>query len=797
MGALQLTVEWLQAGGSPRFPSTPKQRVGLVKVSSVINPGTGAVRVGIWMAAIAGVCLAPGGLGADSDLARATDTILVTSDHGEKALATTPAAVSVVSGDDLRQLNVDRLDDIHGLVPGLTVSKNDGAGRVVAIRGVGWETAQNLSTQPGVLLYVDGVYVVNPLAVGIDLESIGRVEVFRGPQGTRFGQSAIGGAIHLVTKAPQINHPSTAASLALGSYHRLDAGVATNLAPSPELALRLSGRWLQRNGYAEIHNAALRGFDLDEADSLTGRLGLRWEPAPNWSFTLSGWAYATDHHGAAQRHIEDPSGDPRRLTQDFPSHFELDSRRAAATIDWTATDSVLVQSISSWQRLYKSQSVDGDRLTEDLTAVDLTGFGPASFDLLPIWDNNSRAVSQELSVIGAGGEVDWVAGIYLLDHRNENFFVELIGPAPMSQFAAQIAAPGPDTLPPFQTPLEFVEDRTVDRADGAVYGQTSLPLRPSLELTLGGRWQRDRARDRTTQFWFIDSKQRIEDSHLTWRLGLAKTLGDSHLVFGSIASGWRNGGLNPGALIGGALDVPPVFEPEEVTTVELGYRGSPLDRAQVAVIAFASDYRNYQFIQEDPVPFSAGTGNIPEVTIRGLEAEVGWPISARLELAASAAWLDGSIDTPISTLDVVDFLHSGIGRFTPDAVQQRAALRANLDDNLPPKVPDVTARVSLVHRQPTVNEGMVISRLDLMHRGEYQYRVFNNSLTDTVPDYTIATLSAGYRPASDRWRAELTISNLVDRDGVNSRFTNPFGLHTTSEELIPPREIVTRLSLNL
>ena len=66
-----------------------------------------------------------------------------------------------MSGEDFERSNITRLDNFNAYVPGLSVTKNDGAGRVVSIRGVGWETAQNLSTQPSVLLYMDGIYIAS------------------------------------------------------------------------------------------------------------------------------------------------------------------------------------------------------------------------------------------------------------------------------------------------------------------------------------------------------------------------------------------------------------------------------------------------------------------------------------------------------------------------------------------------------------------------------------------------------------------------------------------------------------
>ena len=87
------------------------------------------------------------------------DEITVTARKQEVDLQEAPVAVSVVSGTDFERANIVKLDNLNGYVPGLMITKNDGAGRVVSIRGVGWETAQNLSTQPSILVYLDGVYL--------------------------------------------------------------------------------------------------------------------------------------------------------------------------------------------------------------------------------------------------------------------------------------------------------------------------------------------------------------------------------------------------------------------------------------------------------------------------------------------------------------------------------------------------------------------------------------------------------------------------------------------------------------
>ena len=118
------------------------------------------------------------------DDATKIDEIIVTAQRRQVDIQEAAIAVSVLSGEAFDKSNITRLDNFNGYVPGLTIAKNDGAGRVVSIRGVGWETAQNLSTQPSVLMYVDGVYMANPLSMGTDLGDLERIEVFRGPQGT-------------------------------------------------------------------------------------------------------------------------------------------------------------------------------------------------------------------------------------------------------------------------------------------------------------------------------------------------------------------------------------------------------------------------------------------------------------------------------------------------------------------------------------------------------------------------------------------------------------------------------------
>jgi iron complex outermembrane recepter protein len=723
------------------------------------------------------------------------EEVVVTARKQQVNLQDAPIAISVISGDDFKRSNIEKLDDFNGYVPGLTIAKNDGAGRVVSIRGVGWETAQNLSTQPSVLVYIDGIYVANPLAIGTDIGDIERVEVFRGPQGTEFGQGATGGAINLVMKKPTTEEVEGHLALGIGNYNTIKAQGALNIPLSDNLAIRGSLQKYQHDGFAEIEGGALDGYELDDADSLTAKLSLYWEPTENMSVLLSGFRSDSDNNGAAQKNVDDPLSDPRKLSQDFPSTYAIVNDLYSATVRWETDSGITVSWLTGYQELEKEQTVDGDRLTEALASYNITGFSTANWDVLSFWDNESSSFTQELNVIFNGDQLDWVVGAYYLDHENFNHFLEATGPSPFSDSIDALANPSVDTLPPFASVLNFVEARTVTREDSAVYGQLTYRLNDVFAVTGGVRYQKEDQTDESLQFFTIASTQKSNDDAVTWKIGVDMNLTETNLVYGLVSTGWKNGGTNPGAL-NGAQQTPLEFDAAEVTSYEIGSKNDLAEgRGRVNVVAFFNQYDNMQFMQEDPTPFAGGTGNIPKTEIYGIESEFNWAFDEQWQLGGHLTWLDGEFTEDYYALDVVDFREAlvpfQVGLFT----EQGAALRTllgqttNLKGNTPPKLVDISARIGLSNTM-NLGEGILTSRIDYIYRGEYQYRVFNNSLVDTVPSYDIVNVSLHYEPMNSNYELSLNASNIFDEDGVNSRFSNPFGVLTTSEEYIPPRQVI-------
>jgi iron complex outermembrane receptor protein len=721
------------------------------------------------------------------------EEITVTARKRAVEIQKAPVAISAIDSEDLEHAAVTKLDDFNGYVPGLSISKNDGAGRVAAIRGVGWETAQNLATQPSVLVYLDGVYLANPLSMGLDFGELERIEVLRGPQGTEFGQGTTGGTINLMTRKPQTGQPSGALDLQTGSYGLVAGRGSVNLSSDERFALFASAQKRQRDGFAEIKGGALDGYELDDADATTAHVSATWNPNDRVTTRLSGFWQDSDQNGAAQKHLDDPNPNARELTQDYPGTFSLYNQSLSATVQWQTPLGFTVTSLTGFQELEKEQTLDGDRLTSDLVSTNLTGFAPANFDLLLYWDNNSEAFSQEINVTAGGERLDWVVGAYYLDHENFNDFLEAVGPGSSSDFQDQLDNPSAETLPPFQPPLEFVETRTVTRRDSALYGQLTYRFSDRAAFTFGGRYQRDKATNVSSQFWSADRTRVLEDDVFTWKAGIDVSLDDGHLLYGLVSTGWKNGGTNSGGF-SGALDVPSIFEPEEVTALEIGSKNTFAgNRMRFNAVVYYYDYENYQFIQEDPVPFLGGAGNIPSVSMYGLETDFQWLLSDRWRLDGQVSFSDGEIDSDLLVLDTVDFLNSGFGRFTSTGVSDRAGLRVNLRGNTPPKMIKQSTRLSLNYNHPFDSGTLFSSGIDYIYRGEFQYRVFNHPDVDTVPSYNIVNIFIQLDFSNRPLTVSLNVSNILDKDGVNSRFSNPYGLHTTSEEFISPRQLIARI----
>jgi iron complex outermembrane receptor protein len=212
--------------------------------------------------------------------AGALEEIVVTARKREESLQDTPISITSFSGAALAQQHVDRLDGVAAATPNLifdTGTSFSGAASAAAvyIRGIG-QLDFTLNSEPGVGIYVDGVYVATSIGSVLDLIEIDRVEILRGPQGTLFGRNTIGGAINVITRLPDDTLHGDL-KVTAGAYDRIDVHGSVNVPITDTLFASVAAATYNRDGFVDAPNTP-DGEDLGDVNRDAVRAALRFVP---------------------------------------------------------------------------------------------------------------------------------------------------------------------------------------------------------------------------------------------------------------------------------------------------------------------------------------------------------------------------------------------------------------------------------------------------------------------------------------------------------------------------------------
>jgi len=175
--------------------------------------------------------------------------VVVTAEHRATSVQTTPIAITALTAQSLERANVDTVERLVQLAP--SIHYNDTIGEAfLSIRSVGGEPNVAVGGGPVVSFNVDGVYIARPTSVSSILFDVERIEVLRGPQGTLYGRNSTGGAINVITKAPNFTEFGGTADVMFGDYNARRARVAINIPLiTDRVALRVSGVSDSHDGY--------------------------------------------------------------------------------------------------------------------------------------------------------------------------------------------------------------------------------------------------------------------------------------------------------------------------------------------------------------------------------------------------------------------------------------------------------------------------------------------------------------------------------------------------------------------
>ncbi|HEU4625829.1 MAG TPA: TonB-dependent receptor [Steroidobacteraceae bacterium] len=188
-------------------------------------------------------------------LAQELQEVVVTAQKREQNIQNVPIAISAFTADTLQDKGVTDLHSLSNLTPNVNLDAGapfSGDSNVLSasIRGIGQDDfAFNLD--PGVGVYLDGVYLARTIGANQNLLDVERIEIAKGPQGTLFGRNTIGGAINIVTHTPGTERRFTAQATT-GRFDRRDFAFTADLPVSDKLLTSITGSWLKRDGYQKV-----------------------------------------------------------------------------------------------------------------------------------------------------------------------------------------------------------------------------------------------------------------------------------------------------------------------------------------------------------------------------------------------------------------------------------------------------------------------------------------------------------------------------------------------------------------
>ncbi|CAH0357250.1 TonB-dependent receptor [Sphingobium sp. CECT 9361] len=730
--------------------------------------------------------------GADANIA----DIVVTANKREQKLNDVGLTVAVVSGDALKNQQINSLADLAQTIPSLSFTNTSSNTPVYTLRGVGfYETS--IGSYPTVSVYSDEVPLPFPVLASHSAYDLERVEVLKGPQGTLFGQNATGGAINYVAAKPtDIFHAG--ADLSYGRFNEVIGEGYVSGPLSDTLKARLSGRVERADGW-QISNS--RPNDRNgKVENYMGRLQVAFEPSDGARFLLNINGWKDKSQTAAAQYIgltpQNPILDPGVAAATFspltaraadwtPGFPFADNRMWQSSLrgDIDVTDAITLTSLTAYVDYKQRQGTDGDGLpTRDVDLVRDRG--------------TIKSFSQELRLSnGSHQALRWVVGVNY-EHSKIDQIVDLDISATSSN-----ATLGAVLGYPIRSATYSALQRMTNYAS---FANVEYDISHTLTLKAGARYtnaktsvdscNRDLSGDaKGTGPFFYDVLlggafgpyqtgdcfavnllshavgnvapgspgnyvDTLHEDNVSWRVGVDWKPRPGVLLYGNVAKGYKAGSFPTVSAFEFTQYLP--VKQESVLAYEAGFKASLLDRAlQFNGAAFYYDYRNKQLrSKEDAGPFGIldVLQNIPKSTIKGFELEiVARPISS-LTVSSTFTYLDAKIDrfAGINAGGVPANFAGVAVPYTP-----KYQIGTNVDYEFP--ISDAVngfLGASLTYRSSTVS---VIG-------GNLNPSTLTASAVGAAPlfrinDYALVDLRAGVESPDGRWRFSFWGKNVLNK----------------------------------
>ncbi len=648
--------------------------------------------------------------GAEGDLGE----VLVTAALRPLPASALAASVTVLDGATLQDAGRQHLEDVLALVPNLNWAGDTARPRYLQLRGIGELEQYQGAPNPSVGFLIDDIDF-SGLGSAATLFDVDRIEVLRGPQGTRYGANALAGLIYVTSAAPE-DRDGARIEVGAGDYNTRSVGaVLTGPVGALDSAFRLAVQRETSDGF--YRNVYLGREDTNNRDELTLRGRWRFQPSERLRIDL------------AALHVQIDDGydafapdNTRSTHSDQPGVDAQHSTGVALKVAYAAPDAATLTGIATYAETRVKYGFDGDWGNPQYWAPYVN-----SFTELQYRHRHTASVELRLGTSPERG-LAWLVGAYAQQLRE----------------TLDDASAG-NSYDPLNG--AYAQDTVVDSAyrarNVALFGMLDGDLGRRLRWSLGLRGETRRADYQDLTHDFIAGtvlgnnfgpSDRLWGGHgsLTYRLAPASSL------YMQIARGYKAGGFN---LSQGLQPDQILFRPEADWNVEAGYKATSPDRAlSLTADLFWLDRSDAQIKtsqQSDPTnpnTFIYYTGNARRGRDYGAEGSLRWQLLPRLSLGGALGLLRTSFE------DL-----AGVGAAGTTSVSRELA-----------NAPHWQAAVDAAYRAP----GGAFARLDVTGMGAYYFDLPPNP-TRSRP-YGLVNSRIGWESA--RWSVSLWGRNLLNRD---------------------------------
>ncbi|PSJ38550.1 TonB-dependent receptor [Sphingomonas deserti] len=702
------------------------------------------------------------------------EEIIVTAQKREQVLIEVPQSITVVGEQTLQRQQANDFQDYVGLVPGLSLEATTPGVTRISLRGI--NTGGVAST---VGVYVDetpfgsssGLANAAILAGDFDTFDIARVEVLRGPQGTLYGASSLGGVLKFVTNAPDTKdflvRGQIGAETVSGGDMSYSGGAIVNVPVSDTFAVRASGFYREIGGF--IDSIGTEGSDVEEdindAKVFGGRVSALFKPSDRLSIRLSALAQNIEVDSSSYVESDRATGALLygRLSQSqiIPEFNDVDYRLYNGAVDWDFGFASLMSSTS--------YGIFHQELLSDLT-FQFGGLISAvlgrPLGLFQSQVTETKKFTQEFRLVSPESDTfEWLLGAY---YTNEDSAID-------QDFTA---FDRPAETPATGLPLLGAAQLVSDYEEIAAFGNATIHLGPRFEVTFGGRVSRnEQSATQALDGLLVGGPSNFEDSSssetvFTYSVAPRFEVSEHASLYARVASGYRPGGPNvlPTAAPPGT---PGSYESDRLTSFELGAKAETADgRFAIDASVYYLDWKDIQLIaQINNVGLNINGG-----TARSVGGEVTATVrpTAGLSIGFNAAYVDAQL-----TEDTNPLVGGLDGDPLPNTPELSANVSVDYDWRMGNVAPFVGANLRFVGEQ--------VAEFDPSFREEFGRQPL-------LSGYEVVDLRAGVDLG--RFTVQAYVKNLTNARGRTSRFGDPGTLpnNAVGTGIIRPRTVGVTLT---